>query len=214
MELPVIDISCWNSLQSTDKLNEDHRKTALEWDDAMKKFGFAIIIGHGIGDATFDQLLNQMTHFFEKPVEEKMVFNHGYYGHPCGGYTPPGYETVGLSTGEAGEEKHKPKYDPVENFVFTSSPETFCTRTGESIVPFPLAPSYYQSMNNLLHTLHRLSASALQLTDLEYFQRFYDPKFFPNENMGKDGNCLRLARYPGNDEKILHSNEGLLVLTD
>lgn len=201
LQLPIIDISVWREQNSPFVLTDEHVFVAKKWDEAMRKFGFAVIVGHNIQEQVFTGLLKEMKTFFEQSIPDKMKFNHGRYGHPDGGFSPAGYETVGLSM----EEKSELKFDPVENFVFTSSPSEFINPTGQDHSPFPSSDSYYSQMNDLLASLHRLSAAALQLNDIEFFQRYYDNSYWPND-MGKNGNCLRLAHYPGRD--AINNNPG------
>ncbi len=210
--LPIIDISPWILEAPSTSLSSDQLRVSREWDEAMREFGFAIIIGHGIDEIHFNQLLTEGKTFFEQPLAQKMIYNHGDYGHPSGGYTPPGYETVGLSMNEEEGETTKnldattsksaqksAKFDPVENFVFTATPGSFVLRTGENATPFSSAEEYFKSMEKLLHSLHQLSATALHLPDLNFFNSFYWPE---TAEMGRNGNCLRVTHYPGTEHRI------------
>jgi isopenicillin N synthase-like dioxygenase len=232
-KLSLIDVSSWVSCNPKDvkQFNEEQRRIGEEWDEAMSKFGFAIIIGHGIDEDIFSTLLEEAEAFFCRSLNSKMQYNNGDYGHPLGGYTPPGYEKVGLSTGEVDADlkntkgtkqpsQNTPsnsdipsssaiKFDPVENFVFTTSPSSFSSVRNSSIVcPFPSANAYYHKMNTLLTTLHQLSASSLHLKDINYFENFYNSSYWPGkeDQMGKNGNVLRITHYPGQSAEILAGN--------
>jgi isopenicillin N synthase-like dioxygenase len=229
--LPVIDISSWISCNPLDDrlFNEEQNRVAEEWDLAMSGFGFAIITGHGVDESMFSALLKEGVDFFSQSLSNKMNYNNGDYGHPLGGYTPPGYEKVGLSTGEIDAKVSERlsdqapsiiKFDPVENFVFTTSPSSFASVHDSSLgCPFPSANAYYIKMNTLLTTLHQLSACSLHLKDINYFEKFYHSSYWPGkeDEMGKNGNVLRITHYPGQTAEILMGSavsEGSFIRID
>jgi isopenicillin N synthase-like dioxygenase len=192
--LPLIDLSSWApSLLPTHRsdLSAEQRLVAQTWDATLSNCGYAILINHGIDDAVFSELNEEALHFFAHPYEEKARYSRGAYGHPLGGFTAVGIESVAQSVSSIKSER-----DPVENFVFTSDPNQFeHPVTGEVRSPIAAASSYYHRMEQLLLVLHRLSAAALNLDDLQYFERYYDSDLPGNGHLGRNGNCLRLAHY-------------------
>lgn len=215
--LPIIDLGAWVAGQlptSVNALSEEQKYVCRQWDDALSRDGFVVLVNHGIEEDTFDTLNMEARSFFARPLEERMEFNHGAYGHPKGGYSPPGYEKVALSViegdqteGATQEIKKKVKFDPVENFVFTSRPSAFekPTTREPSACPFNTADSYYQQAESLLRTLHYLSAASLGLSDITFFDRCYDMTRADSEGLGKNGNALRLAHYPAFEEMLKRS---------
>lgn len=208
--VPVIDISSWvdfsdqtSSLIAKDGLDEKRQSVSKQWNYAFHRYGCAVVVGHGIPESIFRDVNAEAREFFGQSVEYKMGFNHGKYGHPRGGYTGLGQETVALSTdatadlnvSSSGAVVDKPKSDPVENFVFTGQPSAHRSPHGCSS-PLPLADAYYDLMTRLLSVIHRISSDALGIIDLDFFEQFYDPNATGNEYMGKNGNALRLAYYP------------------
>jgi len=206
-ELPIIDISSWTQrplLDKMDLLSQEQLEIASKWDNLFQKFGFVVLIGHGIDENEFKVLNGEALNFFHDDLIKKMPYNHGYYGHPAGGYTPPGYEAVALSTEAASTSNTtKKSLDPVENFVFTCHPLEYKKPDGESLQPFPSAPKYFERMTDLLKVLHYISACALKIPNLDFFQKHYDSSYPGHELLGKNGNALRITHYPGNSSEIL-----------
>lgn len=176
----------------------------------MKEFGCAVLVGHGVSEEQFESINAECREFFGKSYEEKQTYNNGIYGNPLGGYTAPGNEIVALSNGDSvdmygaqGTSERKTKFDPVENFVFTAHPLKYTSSLGQS-APFRSVCDYYEAMDALLKTIHKLSCGALGVADLDYFNKFYDPTLPGNENLGINGNALRLAHYPPINPVALH----------
>jgi isopenicillin N synthase-like dioxygenase len=197
-DIPIVDISAW-SVNAPEE-DEANRAVTEAWNVAMREYGCAVIIGHGIEESAFDQINQECREFFAKDVNEKQQYNHGAYGSPLGGYTAPGNEIVALSSEEGDVDA---KLDPVENFVFTSHPSNYKSPSGSS-APFSSVCAYYESMERTLKTIHSLSCAALGVADLSYFQQFYDAALPGNEAMGMNGNALRLAHYPPINPASLH----------
>ena len=199
--IPVIDVSLWSS--DCNKQTEAHMSIAKDWNEAMKAYGCAVIIGHGIPERVFDTINAESHDFFSKGLDTKQSYNHGIYGNPMGGYTAPGREIVALSCEDDTSDRAKPKFDPVENFVFTTHPSKFKSPCGE-LSPIESASAYYESMESVLRNIHSLSCCALGISDLDYFQKFYDATLPGNSKLGINGNALRLAHYPPIDPIHLH----------
>jgi isopenicillin N synthase-like dioxygenase len=204
-QVPIVDISPWlGSPESS--ITYEQQKVAVEWNAAMKQYGCAIIVGHGVPDSQFNALNAECREFFSKPYPVKLAYCHGIYGNPLGGYTAPGKEIVALSNDDepsADGRTDKPKFDPVENFVFTSHPSKYSSPTGQP-APFKGVFAYYEAMDSLLKTIHKLSCGALGMEELDYFNKFYDPQLPGNSTLGINGNALRLAHYPPINPVSLH----------
>lgn len=198
--IPIVDISSW--LGDSEGWSAVQLRVAAEWNAAMREYGCAVLVGHGIASEQFDAINEECRDFFSKPLAEKHAYNHGIYGNPLGGYTAPGNEIVALSNGDSTEQT-KPKFDPVENFVFTAHPSKYRSPAGEP-APFKGAVAYYEAMEALLRTVHRLSCGALGVAELDFFNKYYDPNLPGNENLGINGNALRLAHYPPINPASLH----------
>ena len=149
------------------------------------QFGACAIVGHGISINILKNLLQEGDAFFNSPMEEKLSYCHGRYGHPLGGYTSPNGEKVALSltTTDAKvaftdddvhstENHNQVKADPLESFVFTSPPEFFCSPSGQ-LSPMNSASAYYQQMSRILKVLHIMSSRALGLDGDECIHNFY-----------------------------------------
>eukprot|EP01031_Cornospumella_fuschlensis_P045215 gene45215-55307_t len=205
-ELPFLDISPWTEPErlpaSADELTAAQQLVAQKWDEYLQLYGFVILVGHNINPALFDDTFQMCKDFFDRPLKDKMVYNFGNYGHPKGGFTPVGYEKVALSNPDAPTAESK--FDPVENFVFTSHPKHFSSPSGEPS-PFPptLVDGYYDAMESLLNTLHRLSAAALHLPALDFFDQYY---YETNPTGTLNGNALRLTHYPSHSQIRSQSN--------
>ena len=176
MQIPVLNIETWVDYASKDKeedVTEAMRALSKEWDRAFSHYGCAILIGHGIPLDLFDTLKRDAIGFFSQEDAIKMKFNHGKYGNPYGGYTPPGQEAVALSVVEEEEEDtdgrvRKGKTDPLENYVFTYPPDHMPS-------PISTAEKYYAAMERTLHVVNAISCDALGIADLRYFDSMYFP---------------------------------------
>lgn len=222
INIPLLDISSWKNVVLSESLSEEQRAVAVAWNNALSTYGFVLITGHGVPTEVSQNIINDSRLFFEtKSVDEKLAHCRMFYGHREGGYTPPGLENVALSVESSGDMKSAP--DPVENFVFTTSPDEYHSTTGEKSSPIPAAQTYYSFMESLLKTIHRLSSASLGLEDMEFFNNFYFNDCGSQEdahivkssdrNANRDranGNILRLARYFSNETSSLeHTQEHL-----
>ena len=208
ISVPIVDITPW--VNDANCTSSNHAEIAAKWNNAMCEFGCAILIGHGVPESVFDKVNEECREFFQRTLVDKQSYNHGIYGNPLGGYTAPGNEIVALSCEEnENEEKtSKPKFDPVENFVFTSHPSKYKSPGGEPS-PFESSSSYYERMEATLNTIHSLSCAALGVEDTNYFRNFYDPNLPGNEKLGINGNALRLAHYPPINPTALHGKPSI-----
>ena len=194
--IPVVDVSAWTHSESS---ADDQRIAAQAWDEAMKEFGFAIVVGHGVGEGTVAALDAVSRAFFSLPSYEKSRHgDSGVYGPE--GYTRQGVEAVERSSsiktpGTKERDAVEAPPDPVESFVFQAPPPPNLAGAGGRPLPrkpatlLPAAHAYWQSMDILLASLHRMSAAALGI-DSDFFE---EPYRYPN------GNALRLAWYPSRD---------------
>lgn len=185
--LPVVDIAAYTGPGAA----SSREQVAAQWDAALSEVGFVLITGTGVPRALLDRCRAQAGAFFASAHGEKMRFNHGYYGHPRGGYTPVGVETVALSSGE-GEGDSRLLPDPVENFVFREHPSLFEMPGGGAEGPpfMGCAVEYADHMERLLSTIHEISADALGLRR-DFFNGFYAL----TDGCPRNGNALRLSHY-------------------
>eukprot|EP01041_Mallomonas_annulata_P007700 gene7700-15758_t len=190
-EIPIVNIEPWTRFSFYSE--NDRLDVAKAWDNAFSNFGFAIITGHGVSSDDFCQLEKESRIFFEEPLEQKKAQSFSeIYGHPSGGYTAMGTESVARSV--AGDSKILP--DGVESFVFTNHPKLHQSPNGLPLHHFHSAQKYFETMESLTHVLHRISSAALQLDDLEYFRKFYVSEPSSVGESRESFGTLRLAYYP------------------
>jgi isopenicillin N synthase-like dioxygenase len=219
--IPAIDISPWiSSPGEEDSIESAKDAVAKKWDEVLSQYGFAIIIRHGLSSSLIQNIDTDINNFFTGVSRDvKMTHNHGAYGHPEGGYTPTGLESVimsnsypdGISIERKGSSDSKisagygeadsiidsvaassSSSDPVESFVFPFAPRLYNPaklNAQSQPVPFPTAQQYFNAMESLLKVLHRISSRALGLPDDEYLNRFY----YFDDNKVEDGDGSQQA---------------------
>ncbi|MBT3623935.1 MAG: isopenicillin N synthase family oxygenase [Planctomycetaceae bacterium] len=201
MTIPIIDLAKWFDDQPplTDPSNTDsstaEQALAQEWDNAMRHYGFAVVVGHPVAGTQTDNLYRATREFFESnSPKEKQTFNHGPYGNPLGGYTGLGVESVGTTW-----ELDNAPPDIVESYVFLGSPECWATREPNVAHPMALehiAAPYVEQVMSLCRGIHRLSARALGVPDT-FFENFFD-------STSASELSLRLAYYPPTESHSMH----------
>jgi isopenicillin N synthase-like dioxygenase len=153
VDIPVIDIAPFLS-------GSDPAPVAGAWDQAMRRFGFAIVSGHGIPENLLNGVYAQAQAFFARPQDEKMKLCFGDMKSGQG-YLPLGNETVGKARDAAARP------DLCESLSFSGTPGA---RT--NLWPDPsvraIVESYMRAGEALARNLMRLSAAALALPD-NYF---------------------------------------------
>ena len=181
--VPIVDISSWieHPPHSVGDISLAQQQVVDRWHAALTTVGFTIITSTGVDATIMKTLKHEGEEFFSQSHQDKMVFNHGAYGHPNGGYSPFGIETVAKSMSNTDQES-----DPVENFVFRDNPLNFVDKNGQGASPIPTAHSYYHAMESLLGVLHQITSVALKLDDLDYISKYY---------ADQNGNALRLSHY-------------------
>jgi len=91
--IPVIDISPF-----AEGSGDARQNIATAVDHAFANFGFAVITGHGVDNAAFDEAYGSAKQFFHLPISEKRQFDLGK-GYGYGGYLNKA-ETGGQLSGE------------------------------------------------------------------------------------------------------------------
>ncbi len=173
----VVDISSWidSSADATSR-----QRCAVELGTAMKELGMVAIVRHGIPTELFEQLLHASERWFEQPLDRKLQFSNGPYGCPEGGYTAQGIEAVAAS--EAGQLA-KDNVDLIESFVFQGQPKE------EQVVGFSgLHCQYYQHICRLLHIIHQILCSTLNVPDINHFRS--------QQIVSDEGHSLKISYYP------------------
>jgi len=169
---PIIDLAPFLDARASP---EDRLKVAQSWNNALSTIGMCIITNHGVSIRELDDLYSSALEFFQQfPKEEKMkCCLHKGYGF--GGYVPQGVEAVGRTTALTGDNKESPPPpDLVENFVFNfgGDPEREPAIPAQPPQLVQHVQSYWSRMTELMHTLMRLSAVALNLPP-DYFSPFF-----------------------------------------
>jgi len=205
MTIPVVDLSPYFSSRIK---SDDLDALAGQWDRAMSKFGFAIVVGHPVPHQQVSTLHAAIRKFFEStPSELKQSFEHGPYGSPGGGYKGLGYESVGTTwkLGTVGADNDNKKRvaaaDIVENYVFRGLPASWKEREPAKAHPVELerlAGPYVARVLEISNVIHRLSARALGVEDL-FFDQYFD-------STPETEYSLRLAYYPPTAEHSLESD--------
>jgi len=93
VELPIIDVSCFLAEPPSKSGPSDRQdQVAKDIESACRNTGFFYVKGHGIPDATFQQLESISQQFFSLPLEEKMAISMKKGGRAWRGYFPVGAE--------------------------------------------------------------------------------------------------------------------------
>jgi isopenicillin N synthase-like dioxygenase len=191
LEIPRIDIAPFRKGNDSDKA-----RVAREFGAAFKEIGFATIVGHGVPADVIRRTYDTAHAFFALPLQEKMAATSPARVKTRG-YLPVGVESVGRTRNGA------PPHDLCESLVFSTlqnevehlAPGTISTGLG-NIVPanppelYRTYRSYYLAVHDLVHTLMRISAVALDLPE-DYFAA-------PMANMR---GTLRTVLYPDQPEE-------------
>jgi len=146
---------------------------ARDLGDALREIGFAILEGHGVDAALYDEAENKIIEMFERlPLEEKLRFRAQRHGSVNQGYFPI-HET---------SMQHP---DWVEGWVF-------CRRAFERPAEFWPLPEYAEFFRRIVDAHERLILPVMQamLTYLECDPHLYD-RTLTGTNFG-----LRLNYYP------------------
>lgn len=200
--IPVIDISQFSTCAGSEEITD-------LFDKSFSEFGLVFLVGHNVSNTLFDELQSQVDDFFKRSKSEKMLQNHGYYGHPNGGYIPQGVESVARSS--VGVNVAEP--DLVESFSFTRYPSNYklplllseLVDLGSEYIepqlisPFSSAEIYFHEMERILDTVHSIAACSLGL-DQNFFRPFFD------NSHGSSGNAIRFAHYPAMPSERLEIN--------
>jgi isopenicillin N synthase-like dioxygenase len=176
--------------EGCDFTTEISKRFLKNWDESFCTSGAIILNGHGITNELVNRLVGETSKWFnDTTIHEKLSYNHGYYGHPNGGYTGVYQESVASSIeGKKGNDK----VDSVESFVFNGLPSNFVLPDGstDSDAIFPSAQDYLKKIQKLRKVVHRLARESLGIADPLCFDSLYQ------DEGHKD--ALRFAYYPPN----------------
>ena len=154
--------------------NEDDKHAfAKDLGDALSEIGFAILEGHGVDPALYDEANDRVTEFFRLlPLAEKMRFRAQRFGSVNQGYFPI-------------KETSNMHPDLVEGWVF-------CRRAFEAPQEFWPLPEYAAFFEQIVRAHERLILPVMQslLTYLGCDPHLYDARL-TGTNFG-----LRLNYYP------------------
>lgn len=158
MEIPLIDLTPFRD-------GDDPASVARQWDDAMRRFGFAIISGHGIPERLLDGVYAQAQAFFAQSLPRKMqlCFPDLKRGQ---GYGPLLNETVG----KARDADARP--DLCESLSFSATPGARANLWPQLIGFRAVVEGYIAAANRLSRQLMQVSALALNLPQ-DHFAPFY-----------------------------------------
>ena len=163
-DIPLIDISAAGA--------------AFAWDAAMRRFGFALIEGHGVDAVLTERLYEHVSAFFARPLADKtsLSFAQGGRGQ---GYLAMGRETVGQVPGALPDLCESltfadPRFDgaPPDNAL---DARLYRANLWPDDMPGfrETVTAYMAAGRALALTLMRLSAVALDLPP-DYFAPFFD----------------------------------------
>ena len=186
-----LDVSGWWS-----DSEEGRAGVVRAFDAAFSEHGYAVLTGAQVLQLEVLQreLVKEAAAFFSLPLEDKMRFHHGPYGHPGGGYTPIGLESVAKSIGLT-------QKDGVESFIFTRHPASFEmpseSDAAAANVPFQVAGTkYWEEICEILKSAHRIAAAALRIEDEEFFNARYFDDHPRAVGSGGNGLTLKISWYP------------------
>jgi len=166
--LSPINISAWTKYELFS--DEEREIVSRAWDEALTCFGFVIITGHNISSGIISKTRHESLSFFEKPLEEKKFHTFSEkYGSPSGGYNPIGNEAVSRSLSDNLSDMP----DSVESFVFRNYPSTYKSPNHTFLSDIEATDIYFRQIETLVHNLHRISALALGLDDIDFFKSFF-----------------------------------------
>lgn len=172
-----------NTLQIVD-ISKVDKKTGDELLNAGSSQGFLFIEGHGFSQQEIDLLFETSKQFFDLPLEAKQQ---------C----PIGSNNFGYDFGlENLDPKLQKKGDPKESINFDvfrfmngldpqNLPDWF-----KSDDKFTIIQSIINKLSHLSIKLLELLALGLDMEDLQWFTKRYDPKL-------QSGSTFRLLHYPG-----------------
>ncbi|HEY8131065.1 MAG TPA: 2OG-Fe(II) oxygenase family protein [Thermoanaerobaculia bacterium] len=168
----------------------DMRKASFAQDlgDALHEIGFAIIEGHGVDPALYDEAEKKIVEMFERcSLEQKMRFRAQRYGSVNQGYFPI-------------KETSKQHPDLVEGWVF-------CRRAFERPLEFWPFPEYEAFFRQIAQSHERLILPIMQslLVHLGCDPHLYDKKL-TGTNFG-----LRLNYYPPMSREMDESGAARLL---
>ena len=188
MSVPVIDLT-----PARTGAEADRRRVANAIDAACREIGFFAITGLGVPDRVVDDLRSRAHAFFEQPIAEKLAARHPVAGTNRG-YHPVGGEALAAANDaeappDLKEFFHVGPVDTGDDPYYTSA---LGRRHFESNI-WPAAPVgfaqaatvYYRAMSDLVVSLMRLAALALDVDE-----HFFDDKV--DRSIG----TMRLNYYP------------------
>ena len=157
------------------------QSTADSWDATFRVVGFARIVGHGVPAELVAELRAAARAFFFKPDEEKMRYHRPATTHArsAGSFVP-----LWSSLAQGGHD------DPLEGYTF-HRPRDGWLHLDDPALDHPpeiasVAARYGHALEEVSHTLHRLSAAALQLP----------PDYFDTPAGTSPASLLVLSHYP------------------
>lgn len=172
LDVPLIDLTDW-----ADGGPEARQRIAAEVDEAAQMVGFMRVVGHGIPQATLDQLTGAIDTFFDQPLEAKLPLvappevNRGY--------APPRSERLSYSLGLASPE------DLFEAFNIGAGADDYpgldldpivyaVNRWPDTLPEFrPAVESWFDAARSVAETMTSVFAVALGL-DERFFDAFTD----------------------------------------
>jgi len=201
-QLPVIDVAPWLSKGPLGAVDQDLVDDAIvgQLDQAFSEFGFAVVVGHGVEDSTFDRVSEGGKEFFRSELANKQEYDVGL-GYGYGGYSGNGGEAGGQLSGI----DNKGKSDIVESLTCRGLQHIVNGSDGQRLNPPYLAQDMSDmpyadripaallaptiSLHNALFPLKTLLTRATERVmgvEVGAFQEAFDPK--------KGG--IRWAYYP------------------
>jgi isopenicillin N synthase-like dioxygenase len=187
--VPVIDLT-----PAREGGRAGRARVAALIDDACREIGFFAITGHGVPDRLVDDLRTAAHAFFGRPLSDKLAARHPIAGTNRG-YHPVGGEALSASRDDPAppdlkEFFHVGPVDTDNDPYYTSA---LGRRHFEPNI-WPAGPvgferaatAYYRAMSDLVRSLMRLAAIALDVDE-----GFFDDKV--DRSIG----TMRLNYYPG-----------------
>jgi isopenicillin N synthase-like dioxygenase len=188
--IPVIDLE-----QLTEGSFDDARQLAEEIDWACREVGFFVVVGHGVPEATIDELHRQALAFFDLALADRLGVAMPAPGYPYG-YSAMSSEALNRSIGGAAAPDAKETFNigpidppprPLEEMDDPDERAVYAPNLWPAALPAlrPAAEQYYRAMSRLSRHIMEGFALALGVAG-DTFEPLID----------RHASALRLAHYP------------------
>ena len=201
--VPIIDISPFLVMSLDGATTSVEQREALEWsrlacaralDEAMMRWGTAVIVGHGVPTHVSEAIVAAARSFFSAPLPEKNQLRIGRaYGDAT--YNPPGTEAVARSSTSPLSPSQN-EADQIESLYFSENPASMYEALARLSTSVDMGGTWADS---LLSAAQAYSREMQRVTDV-LLTAASVALGLPPTTLGsiheKPCNVLKLSRYP------------------